>query len=346
MNQNVKKHIHFSDSFSKDPKTNEKIKKVNSDMIAQIITNSLFLFNDDYYYADIKLVQYDMMNIEYCIDLFPTVNASVDINHNWIILHLFSMIAANSMTIITGLLDLLSLPKKITNDEIVHKALEWANSYDNMSMIDRYIKQCSVKKDIPYVSEGKKLYALWNTDLFQKQKYSGYTYDILQLMFLHELGHWQYARFEEGMKSAYYKQAYDVLCQHHSKEFIHSNQKIFNNWIEEVIADYIALLVYTKNSRQQDTDKQCTKQCYIAIGLYYGLIAMEELGSGLYKKISDTHPSVKVRQAAVQKLYANFFSDILGIPYPVFMEDEIQEWHVIQLYFSMIIEEYWRKING
>jgi len=59
-----------------------------------------------------------MMNIEYCIDLFPTVNTSVDIYHNWIILHLFSMVAANSMTVITGLLDLLSLSEKITKDEI------------------------------------------------------------------------------------------------------------------------------------------------------------------------------------------------------------------------------------
>jgi len=35
-----------------------------------------------------------MMNIEYCIDLFPVVNASVDIYHNWIILYLFSIITA------------------------------------------------------------------------------------------------------------------------------------------------------------------------------------------------------------------------------------------------------------
>lgn len=46
------------------------------------------------------------------------------------------------------------------------------------------------------------------------------------------------------------------------------------------------------------------------------------------------------------KLYANFFSDILEIPYDVFIENEIQEWHVIQLYFSIIIDEYWRKTNG
>lgn len=317
-----------------------------SDLIGQIISESLFLFNDDYYQAKIELVQYDMMNIEYCIDLFPTVNASVDIYHNWIILHLFSMIAANSMTIITGLLDLLSLPEKITNAEIIRKALEWADSHDNMSMIERYIRECSAEKEMSFVSEGQKLYAVWNTDIFQKQKYSDYTYDILKLIFLHELGHWQYARFAEGMKKAYCKQAYDVLCQYYSKEYFCNNQKVLNAWIEEIIADYIALLVYTKNSRQHNASKQCTKQCYIAIGLYYGLIAMEELGSGLYKKMSYTHPAVKIRQETVQKLYANFFSDILGIPYDVFSEDEIQEWHVIQLYFSMIIDEYWRKTNG
>lgn len=342
----MKYHIHFSDAFSEDPVVNEKIKRMYSDMIGRIISESLFLFNDDYYQTKIEFVQYDMMNIEYCIDLFPAVNASVDIYHNWIILQLFSMIAANNMTIITGLLDLLSLPEKTTNAEIVQKALEWADFHDNMGMIERYIKECSAEKEVPIVSEGKKLYAVWNTDIFQKQKYSGYTYDILKLIFLHELGHWQYARFAEGMKKAYYKQAYDVLCQYYSPEYICRNQKIFNAWIEEVIADYIALLVYTKNCRQQNAGKQCTKQCYIAIGLYYGLLAMEELGSGLYKKMSYTHPAVKIRQEAAQKLYANFFSDILGIPYDVFIEDEIQEWHVIQLYFSMIIDEYWRKTNG
>lgn len=346
MHQNLLSHIHFSDAFSGDPVENERIQKAYYDMIGNIITESLFLFNDDYYYADIELVQYDMRNIEYCIDLFPTVNASVDIYHNWIILHLFSMVAANSMTIITGLLDLLSLPEKASNAEIIEKALKWSDSHDNISMIDKYIRECSAKKDMSSVREGEKLYATWNTDIFQNQKHSGYTYEILKLIFLHELGHWQYARFAEGMKSAYYKQAYNVLSQHYSKEYIGNNQKVFNAWIEEVIADYIALLVFTKNSRQEDNTKQCTKECYIAIGLYYGLIAMEELGSGLYKKMSYTHPPVKVRQEAAQKLYANFFSDILGIPYHTFIEDEIQEWHVIQLYFTMIIEEYWRKTNG
>lgn len=346
MNQSLLKHIHFSDAFSDDPSRDEKMKRLYSDMIGQIIEESLFLFNDDYYQADIELVQQDMINIEYCIDMFPTVNARVDIYHNWIILHLFSMVAANSMTIITGLLDLLSLPEKLTNAEIIEKALAWANSYDNISMIGRYIRECSAEKDIPFVVESKKLYALWNADIFQKQKYSGYTYDILKLIFLHELGHWQYARFAEGIKQAYDKQAYDILCRYYPMEYIRSNPKVFDAWIQEVIADYIALLVYTKNSRQQNDSKQCTKQCYIAIGLYYGLIAMEELGSGLYKKTSCTHPPTKIRQEVVQRLYANFFSDILGIPYNIFMEDEIQEWYVIQLYFSMIVDEYWRKKNG
>ena len=130
-------------------------------MIGQIISESLFLFNDDYYYAEIKLVEYDMMNIEYCIDLFPTVNASVDVYHNWIILYLFSIIAANNMTIITGFLDLLSLPEKITNAGIVQKALEWTNSNDNMSMIKRYIKECSAEKEMSFVIEIKRSQSHW-----------------------------------------------------------------------------------------------------------------------------------------------------------------------------------------
>lgn len=346
MNKNLISHIHFSDNFAEDPIRNEKIKKACTEMVAQIITESLFLFNDDYYQASIELVQYDMMNLEYCVDLFPAVNASVDIYHNWIILHLFTMVASNNMTIISGLLDLLSLSGDTASTQVIPKALEWAASYDNMNMIERYIRDCSAEKDTQVIQKGKKLYALWNTDIFQKQKYSDYTYDILKLIFLHELGHWQYARFGNEMKRAYYRQAYNVLNQYYGEDFINSNRKVYDAWTEEVIADYIALLVYTKNSRQQAGEKQCTKRCYIAIGLYYGLIAMEELGSGLYQKMSKTHPSVKIRQEAVQKLYANFFSDILGISYDAFMEHEIQEWYVIQIYFSMIIEEYWRKSNG
>ncbi len=346
MNQELLNHIHFSDKFSRDPIKNERSKKVYTEMIESIITESLFLFNDDYYQAHIKFVQYDMMNLEYCIDLFPTVNASVDIYHNWIILHLFTMIAANNMTIISGLLDLLSLSGDTASAQVVPKALEWAASHDNISMIDRYIRDCSAEKEMAVVQEGNELYALWNTDIFQKQKYSDYTYDILKLIFLHELGHWQYVRFGDEMKRAYYRQAYDILSQYYGEAYISGNRQVFDAWIEEIIADYIALLVYTKNSRQQNGEKQCTKRCYIAIGLYYGLIAMEELGSGLYQKTSRTHPCVKIRQEAVQKLYADFFSDILGIPYDTFMEHEIQEWYVIQLYFSMIIEEYWRKNNG
>lgn len=342
----IKKHIHFSDTFSDDPFRDKKSKELYSDIMAQIISESLFLFDDDYYSADIELVEYDITNIEYCIDLFPVVNASVDVYHNWIILHLFTMIAANNMTIMTGLLDLLNQPTNTTNAEITKKALAWGNSYDNMSMIGNYIRDCSVKKEIPVVAENNRIYAKWEADVFHQQKYSAYTYDILKLIFLHELGHWQYARFTKEMKHAYDKQVYDILQKYYSVEYISDNQKIFKAWVGEIIADYIALLVFTKNSRQESGSKQCTKQCYIAIGLYYGLIAMEELGSGLYKKKSYTHPPVKIRQEVAQKLYANFFSDILGIPYGIFIEKEIQEWYVIQLYFSIIIDEYWRKNNG
>ena len=342
----LKRYIHFSDALSDDPFIDKTRKKLYSDIVAQIINESLFLFNDDYYSAHIEAVQYDMMNIEYCVDVFPTVNASVDVYHNWIILYLFTMVAANNMTILTELLDILSQPTRATNEEITRKALDWADFHDNMSWIDRYIRDYSAKKEIALSVEKKKIYATWNSDLLQEHKYSAYSYDIFRLIFLHELGHWQYARFTNEMKYAYNKPVYDILSGYYSKEYISDNQKLFSAWVEEIVADYIALLVYTKNSRQQSSDKQCTKQCYIAIGLYYGLIAMEELGSGLYKKVSSTHPPVKIRQEVAQKLYANFFSDILGIPYDTFINIEIQEWYVIQLYFSIIIEEYWRKNNG
>lgn len=342
----LKRHIHFSDALSDDPNKDKMRKDFYSNTLAHIINESLFLFNDDYYTADIEAVQYDMINIEYCIDLYPTVNASVDIYHNWIILYLFTIVAANNMTILTELLDILSQSEYTTNEEIIKKALEWANSYDNMSWIDKYIRDYSAQKEIALTVEKTKIYANWNPDVFQDHKYSYYSYDIFKLIFLHELGHWQYARFTKEMKFAYDKQAYDILLRYYPKEYISDNKKIFNAWVEEIVADYIALLVYTKNSQQQNSNKQCTKQCYIAIGLYYGLIAMEELGSGLYKKVSNTHPSVKIRQEVAQKLYANFFSDILGIPYDTFINIEIQEWYVIQLYFSVIIEEYWRKNNG
>lgn len=346
MTNDLRAHIHFSDVFSSNPYQDKKIKDLYTDMIRQIISESLFMFNDDYYWTDIEAIEYDMKNIEYCIDLFPVVNAKVDIYHNRIILNLFTIVAANNMTIMTGLLDLLNQPDKITNTEISKKAFEWANSYDNMGMIDRYIRAYSAKKDVPIIQEKNKIYATWGKDPFPGHKYSVYTYDILKLIFLHELGHWQYARFGNGMKQAYNKQVYNVLLQHYSPKYMQSHQQIFGSWMEEIIADYIALLVYTKNSRIQDTNKQCTKQCYIVIGLYYGLLAMEELGSGLYKKTSCTHPPVKIRQEAAQKLYANFFSDILGISYDMFLENEIQEWYIIQLYFSIIIQEYWRKNNG
>ena len=212
-------------------------------------------------------------------------------------------------------------------------------------MVERYIKDISSRKETSFVVENNKLYATWNADVLQTKKYSGYTYDILKLIFLHEFGHWQYARFTDDWKNAYHKQVFDILQKQYTKEYIVANQQIFAAWTDEIIADYIAILVFTKNSRQDCANKQCTKQCYIAIGLYYGLTAMEELGSGLYKKISSTHPPVKLRQNTVQQLFAKFFSDILGIPHDVFMENEIQEWYVIQTFFSKIIEEYWRKNN-
>lgn len=249
------------------------------------------------------------------------------------------------MTMLTELLDLLSQPEIITTSEVMQKASKWINTRDNAHMVDRYIKDISSQKETSFVAENNKLYATWNIGALQSQKYSGYTYDILKLIFLHEFGHWQYARFTDDWKYAYSKQVYNILKEQYSEAYIAANQQMFTAWTEEIIADYIAILVFTKNSRQDSHNKQCTKQCYIAIGLYYGLIAMEELGSGLYKKTSNTHPPVSLRQNTAQKLFAGFFSDILNIPYHVFMENEIQEWYVIQAYFSKIIEEYWNKNN-
>ncbi len=342
----IQQYIHFSDPLSNDPVTDSKRRKLYSDIVAQIIGESLFLFEDFYYTADIKMVEEDMRSIHYCIDLMPTVNAYVDVYHNRIILYLFTMVATNNMTIMTELLDLLTHEEHATNEEILQKALEWADSDDNISRMERYIADYSQKKPLLIEGENGKTYARWKDNIFQQHKYSFYTYDILKLIFLHELGHWQYARFTEHMRYEYRKPVNAFFQKHFTEEYLLSNQQILEAWSEEIIADYIALLVFTKNHRGNDNDKQCTKACYIAIGLYYGLMAMEELGSGLYQKMTRTHPPVKIRQEAAQELYANFFSGILGIPYDIFIGKEIQEWYVIQLYFSKIIKEYWEKKHG
>lgn len=70
------------------------------------------------------------------------------------------------------------------------------------------------------------------------------------------------------------------------------------------------------------------------------------ISSRTIQKGTEKHPPVYIRQNAVRELYAGFFSDILKIPYDIFMENEIQEWYVIESYFSQIIEEYWRKHYG
>ncbi len=339
----IQQYIHFSDPLSSAPDIDRERRKLYSDMIAQIIGESLFLFEDFYYAADIKMVEEDMRSIHYCIDLMPAVNAYVDIYHNRIILYLFTITATNHMTIMTELLDLLTREEHATNEEILRKALEWADADDNIGRIERYIEYYSIRKPLLIEGEQGKTYLKWLDGIFQRQKYSFYTYDILKLIFLHELGHWQYARFTDHMRCEYSKPVNTFFQKHFTEEYLLSNRQMLDAWAEEIIADYIALLVFTKNHRQNGEDKQCTKACYIAIGLYYGLIAMEELGSGQYGKTAGTHPPAKLRQETAQELYANFFSEILGIPYDTFIGEEIQEWYVIQLYFSKIIEEYRRR---
>ena len=50
----IKKHIFFSNDLSDDPVKAQKRKDLYTDMIAQIISESLFFFQDDYYNADIS----------------------------------------------------------------------------------------------------------------------------------------------------------------------------------------------------------------------------------------------------------------------------------------------------
>lgn len=176
-------------------------------MIAQIISESLFFFQDDYYNADISTIEREMTHISYCIETFPVVNAMVDNQKNYIILNLFTMVAANNMTVITELLDLLSRPEKATTSQIMQLAVKWLNFHENENMISTYTREYY----IPIVENGK-MYAVWNGyNLFPPQKYSEYMYDVFKLIFLHELGHWQYARFKESWKMAYKKQAYNAL---------------------------------------------------------------------------------------------------------------------------------------
>lgn len=338
-------HIYFSDPFSDDPIKDQQQKKIFKEIISDLIANSLFCFADDYYEASPLAVEDDLLEIKYCIDMFPAVNASVDIYHNWIILNLYTLFAANNMTLITDVLDLLnSSEMKVT--EIIRKASEWIQSDTNANLISRYIKNFGAKKKIIPVNIDNRIYATWGQDLFINSKYAGYSFAVLWLIILHELGHWQYARFKTEWKIAYQKQALDVLTKQYSKDFIESNVCRLDVWLEEIIADYIAILYFTKFNRQNSDIKQCTKECYIAIGLFYGLLLMEELGQDLYNKISNTHPPVSIRQNVVQSLYANFFSEILKIPFAHFNEYEINEWRIIQTYFSELIDKYWRNNNG
>ena len=342
----IRNHIFFSDPFSVDPNKNRVLKNFYTDLIAKLVSESLFFFNDDYYLDNIAILENKLSNLDYCIDLYPSVNASVDPDRNRLYIHLFSIVAAHNITMITGLLDLLSLPRVMSNQEIEAKAKEWINTFDNLQMVENFINTFGEKRDIPVILENSKIYAAWPSNLGNSDKYSVYAIEILKLMLLHELGHWQYAHFNSEMKFAYDKQALQLLQADLENYGISLRKEIISSWIHEIVADYIAILVYTKNNIISHKEKQCSKQCYIAIGLYYGLISLEELGSGLYKRISTTHPPVFIRQNIVQKLYSNFFSNILEISYEDFMNHEIQEWLMIQKYYAMIIETYWRKHHG
>lgn len=136
----IKKHIFFSNDLSDDPVKAQKRKDLYTDMIAQIISESLFFFQDDYYNADISTIEREMTHISYCIETFPVVNAMVDNQKNYIILNLFTMVAANNMTMITELLDLLSRPEKATTSQIMQLAVKWLNFHENENMISTYTK--------------------------------------------------------------------------------------------------------------------------------------------------------------------------------------------------------------
>lgn len=71
----LKKHIFFSNDLSDDPVKAQKRKDLYTDMIAQIISESLFFFQDDYYNADISTIEREMTHISYCIETFPVVNS-------------------------------------------------------------------------------------------------------------------------------------------------------------------------------------------------------------------------------------------------------------------------------
>lgn len=61
----LKEHIHFSDTFSSNSIDDQKSRDLYTDMIANIVSESLFLFRDDYYKADISAVEHDMCHINY-----------------------------------------------------------------------------------------------------------------------------------------------------------------------------------------------------------------------------------------------------------------------------------------
>lgn len=331
-------HIFFQDDFSTAPSRDQQQKNYFRDLISEIILRSLFCFKDDYYVMDPKHVESDLININYYIDLFPQVNAGVDVNQNSIYLNLYTIIAANDMTLITDLLDYLNSSEEYTTSEIMEKASEWMKY--NKKFVSSYIGKFGAKRNIRSVFERGKIYATWPSESFTRFKYSEYSLNVLWLIYLHEFGHWQYARFKREWKVAYNKLTLNALYKECEKNFIEENQCRLDSWVKEIIADYIAVLVFTLNNRIDIHDKQCAKECYMSIGLFYGLVSLEELGQEMYNKIYNTHPPAWVRQKVVQRMYANFFSEDLKISYNQFIEREIKEWYIIQDYFHELIEKY------
>lgn len=344
-NDKLKRHIFFSDPFSKDRKIHQKRKEHYLNMIMAIIRESRFLYTPDYYKVSIDVIEADMANLDYCIDLYPTVGASTYEKDNRIIVNLFSLFAANhTIMVIEELIKLLTLNSNTPYEEISSKALNLvkSNKIKNMNMISDYIDYFASNRDFLVESEHDKTYAVWPEKKLQKHKYSGYAYDVFKLIFLHEFGHWQYARFNKDKIDEFFSYFHFAITKNFSETFF-TNENI-SFWIEEIIADYIALMVFTKQYHSRSKNKQCIKECYIAIGLYYGLLAMEELPK---EENSDIfHPPIKIRQNTVKDMYALFLNSNLGISYTKFIKEEIIEWHIIQEYFFSIIEKYRRWKNG
>lgn len=157
----------------------------------------------------------------------------------------------------------------------------------------------------------------------------------LRLIFQHEMAHWHMQKFCDETKKALEEEVRSCMMscissdyrQDDIVEYLDQNPWVIERWTSEISADYLSCIVNLERAKKNGL----LKNMFIAIGMYFAVLKMEEVKQYRFLHLRESHPPAVFRELVVMHLLAHNY----GMSFDDFIEKMAMSWMLI----SVVLEQ-------